>query len=62
MRSLAVAVWLGVGAAAISPIGAVAKHHVVAAPAPMIGSGAPAVLVIAGVMLGAMFLRRRRQS
>jgi hypothetical protein len=32
------------------------------APAPEIGSGAPAALVIGGVLLGAMFLRRRQQT
>jgi hypothetical protein len=32
------------------------------APAPEIGSGASTALVIGGVLLGAMFLRHRRQT
>ncbi len=38
------------------------KCNVAAAPAPEIGSGTPAVMVIGGVMLGAMFFRRRRPN
>jgi len=36
--------------------------HVEAAPAPMIGSGAPAALVVGGILLGVTFFMRRRQS
>ena len=32
------------------------------APAPLIGLGLPAALAVGGVLLGAKFLRRRRQS
>ncbi len=61
MRLLAI--WLCLGAATAAqavPIGpcAVCKS----APAPMIGTGIPAVLVVGGVLLGATLLKRWRRS
>ena len=64
MRSLAVAIWLCVNAATAAQAGPTcsACGIIHPAPAPMIGAGIPAFLVVGGVLVGAMLVTRRRRS
>jgi hypothetical protein len=68
VRFLVVAVSLYIGAAsqaAPSPTPlpcATAKCVVHVAPAPVIGAGIPAFLVVGGVLLGTQLVKRRRRS
>ena len=65
MRSLAVAVWLCVGVASMAEAQPPDRLRPIpfpipiihAAPAPVIGAGIPAFLVVAGVLLGALVKR-----
>jgi hypothetical protein len=63
MRSLTVAIWLCVNAAtaaqATPPCSACGIH---AEPAPEMGTGIPALLVVGGVLLGATLYKRRRPA
>lgn len=69
MRNLTTAIWLCIGAmASIESANAQSATTSVrpctacrAAPAPSIGTGVPAVLVIGGVLIGANLLMRRRR-
>jgi hypothetical protein len=58
MRLLVIVIGLYIGVATAAEAG---SHHR-PAPAPLIGSGIPAVLVVGGVLLGAKVLTRRRQA
>jgi hypothetical protein len=70
MRSLTVAIWLCIGAmtgaqaqtqaSTVSSVSACA--YCKGAPAPSIGSGIPAALVLGGVLLAATYWKRWRQS
>jgi hypothetical protein len=63
MRSLAVASWLCVAmASAPATAGGFCWFDCKPAPAPEIGAGVPVALAIGGVLLGVMFLTRRRKS
>jgi hypothetical protein len=64
MRVLAAAIWLCIGAATASQATpcATATCGLHAAPAPVIGAGIPAFLVVGGVLLGATLIKRWRRS
>ncbi len=73
MRVSAIAIWLCLGAAtAVEAQGNQGNQGnqgcngncqgIRGAPAPVIGSGIPAVLVVGGVLLGATLLKRWRRS
>jgi hypothetical protein len=64
MRSLTVAIWLCIGAmtGAQAETSTVSSVPIRAAPAPSIGSGIPAALVLGGVLLTATYWKRWRQS
>ncbi len=71
MRLLAIVIWLCIGVATAAEAGHPPPppppppppcRTCGPAPAPLIGTGIPAVLVVGGVLLGAKVLARRRQA
>jgi hypothetical protein len=64
MKLLTVVIWMCLSALTAAPAQAapVACAHCFAAPAPLIGTGIPAVLVVGGVLLGATLLKGWRRS
>ncbi len=63
MRLLSIAIWLSISAAtAAQAIPAACTACVVRAPAPHIGTGVPAMLVLGAALLGANLFARWRRS
>jgi hypothetical protein len=70
MKLLTVVIWICLSAATAAQATtttpvlpcATATCGLKAAPAPLIGTGIPAVLVVGGVLLGAKLLARRRRA
>ncbi len=64
MRLLAVAIWLCISAVPAAQAVPTCSACVVVkpAPAPVIGAGIPALLVVGGLLLGTKFLAHRRRS
>ena len=62
MRLLAVVIWICLSAATAAEALTCTACGLRPAPAPLIGTGIPAVLVVLGVLVGARLLARRRRA
>jgi hypothetical protein len=62
MKAVLLTAWICLGAfpAFAQLVDAAHRHH--GAPAPLIGAGIPALVVVGGVLLGRKLLRRRKRQ